>query len=180
MPSDSNYSSLARYTRQPLSKAVRPVAHVVDESWASDKLSDDEVEIARHEATVAPMLEEGELDADAIVVSPTGNSASAANNGEYGAMQCSVGLAGVFFVPRESDFVSYFHHRFHRCNIIQRNCMSYVMFVFYCMLKLEHRIAAERRRREEGWNDLGLDQIDANGVGVESSIPSRMTSQQEG
>ena len=121
MPSDSNYSSVARYTRQPLSKAARPVAlHVVDESWASDKLSDDEVEISRHEAAVAPLLEEGELDADAIVVSPTGNSASAANT------------------------------------------------------------AAERRRREEGWNDLGLDQIDANGAGV-SSVPSRMmSSRQEG
>ena len=83
MPSDSNYSSVARYTRQPLSKAARPVAlHVVDESWAADKLSDDEVEITRHEAAVAPLLEEGELDADAIVVSSTGNSASAANNGK--------------------------------------------------------------------------------------------------
>eukprot|EP00532_Pseudo-nitzschia_australis_P005993 CAMPEP_0168169688 /NCGR_PEP_ID=MMETSP0139_2-20121125/3772_1 /TAXON_ID=44445 /ORGANISM="Pseudo-nitzschia australis, Strain 10249 10 AB" /LENGTH=121 /DNA_ID=CAMNT_0008087125 /DNA_START=13 /DNA_END=378 /DNA_ORIENTATION=+ len=121
MPSDSNYSSVARYTRQPLSKAARPVAlHVVDESWAADKLSDDEVEITRHEAAVAPLLEEGELDADAIVVSSTGNSASAANN------------------------------------------------------------AAERRRREEGWNDLGLDQIDANGVGVGSSVPSRLSAQQEG
>ena len=125
MPSDSNYSSVARYTRQPLS--ARPVSlHVVDESWACDTLSDDEVEIARHEAAVAPLLEEGELDADAIVVSPTGNSASAANT------------------------------------------------------------AAERRRREEGWNDLGLDQIDANanGVGAVSMIPNnnnnRMSGQQEG
>jgi hypothetical protein len=130
MPSDSNYSSVARYTHQPLSKAVRPVAlHVVDESWACDKLSDDEVEIARHEAAVAPLLEEGELDADAIVVSPTGNSASAANNGEYGAMQCSVGLAGVSCVSRECDFISYLHHRFHRCNIILRNCMTYRIFI---------------------------------------------------
>lgn len=32
---------------------------------------------------MAPLLEEGELDADAIVVSPTGNSASAANNGKH-------------------------------------------------------------------------------------------------
>ena len=117
MPSDSNYSSVARYTRQPLSKAARPV---VDQAWASDKLSDDEVEINRHEAAIAPLLEEGELDADAIVVSPTGNSASAANS------------------------------------------------------------AAERRRREEGWNDLGLDQIDANGIGVGSTVPSRISSQQEG
>lgn len=59
----------------------RPVLlDIVDDSWAADKLSDDEVEIARHEAAVAPLLEEGDLDSDAIVVSPTGNSASAANN----------------------------------------------------------------------------------------------------
>jgi hypothetical protein len=82
--SDSNYASVTRHTRRPLSKASRPVVlEVVDEAWAADKLSDDEVEIARHEAAVAPLLEEGELDADAIVVSPTGNSASAANNGEF-------------------------------------------------------------------------------------------------
>ena len=37
--------------------------------------------------------------------------------------------------------------------------------------------AAERRRREEGWNDLGLDQIDANGNGVGTSVPTRMTNQ---
>jgi hypothetical protein len=53
----------------------------VDNNWAADTLSDDEIETSRPEAAVAPLLEEGELDADAIVVSPTGNSASAANNG---------------------------------------------------------------------------------------------------
>ena len=95
MPSDSNYSSVTRYTRRPFttsssssagssSSSTVPVAlHIVDEAWAADTLSDDEVEIARHEAAVAPLLEEGELDADAIVVSPTGNSASAANNGKF-------------------------------------------------------------------------------------------------
>lgn len=126
MPSDSSYSSVTRYTRRPFTSkskssagAVQVALHIVDEAWVADTLSDDEVEIARHEAAVAPLLEEGELDADAIVVSPTGNSASAANN------------------------------------------------------------AAERRRREEGWNDLGLDQIDANGNGVGSSVPTRMTNQQE-
>jgi hypothetical protein len=92
MPSDSNYSSVTRYTRRPFTSNSKssssagstiPVAlHIVDEAWAADTLSDDEVEIARHEAAVAPLLEEGELDADAIVVSPTGNSASAANNGK--------------------------------------------------------------------------------------------------
>jgi hypothetical protein len=37
-------------------------------------------------------------------------------------------------------------------------------------------IAAERRRREEGWTDLGLDQLDRNG-GL-NSIPPRVPTQQ--
>lgn len=93
---DSNYTAVARYARRPLSKTYHQVAlssdihnknisgnGVIDDdqAWVADILNDDEVEIARHEAAVAPLLEEGELDADAIVVSPTGNSASAANNG---------------------------------------------------------------------------------------------------
>ena len=82
MPSDSNYAAVTRH-RRPLSTAGRPhVLDIVDDEWAADKLSDDEVEVGRHEAAVAPLLEEGELDADAIVVSPTGNSASAANSGK--------------------------------------------------------------------------------------------------
>ena len=99
--SDSNYAVASRH-RRPLSSSAtgRPaVLEVVDDDWAADKLSDDEVEVQRHEASIAPLLEEGELDADAIVVSPTGNSSAAANT------------------------------------------------------------ASERRRREEGWNDLGLDQL---------------------
>jgi len=62
-------------------KASRPpVLELVDQAWAADKLSDDEVEVGRHEAD-AGGFEEGELDADAIVVSPAGNSSSAANSG---------------------------------------------------------------------------------------------------
>ena len=83
MPSDSNYAAVTRHQR-PFSTSGRPpVLEIVDDDWATDKLSDDEVEVERHEAAVAPLLEEGELDADAIVVSPTGNSASAANNGAF-------------------------------------------------------------------------------------------------
>lgn len=83
MPSDSNYAAVTRHMR-PFSTAARPpVLELVDDDWAADRLSDDEVEVGRHEAAVAPLLEEGELDADAIVVSPTGNSASAANRGMY-------------------------------------------------------------------------------------------------
>lgn len=97
--SDSSYVAVTRH-RRPFSTAGRPPAlELVDDEWAEDTLADDTVEIADYEAAVAPLLEEGELDADAIVVSPTGNSSAAANS------------------------------------------------------------ASDRRRREEGWNDLGLDQL---------------------
>jgi hypothetical protein len=83
MQSDSSYAAVSRFTRQPFSKAASHVTlDMVDEDWAADTLSDDEVETSRPEAVVAPLLEEGELDSDAIVVSPTGNSALAANNGK--------------------------------------------------------------------------------------------------
>lgn len=116
-PSDSNYVAVTRH-RRPFARpaAGRPNILLVDDSdkfdddqhfwtsvgasaWETDRLEDDDIPIARHEAIVAPLLEEGELDADAIVVSPTGNSSVAANN------------------------------------------------------------ATERRRREEGWSDLALDQF---------------------
>ena len=86
MPSDSNYAAVTCH-RRPFSSSGRPPILLdmtnkdADLDWATDRLSDDEVEVARHVAAVAPLLEEGELDADAVVVSPTGNSASAANSG---------------------------------------------------------------------------------------------------
>jgi Apc13p protein len=81
--------------------------------WPGDVLEPDDVDITRHEAAVAPLLEEGELDADAIVVSPTGNSSSAAN------------------------------------------------------------VASERRRREDGWNDLALEQfVEAAAAAASSSSAS--------
>jgi hypothetical protein len=114
-PSDSNYVAVTRH-RRPFARpaAGRPNILLVDDNdkieddqhfwtgssaWEMDRLEDDDIPISRHEAIVAPLLEEGELDADAIVVSPTGNSSVAANN------------------------------------------------------------ATERRRREEGWSDLALDQF---------------------
>jgi hypothetical protein len=106
--SDSNYAA-ATHHRRPFSTAGRPPA-LTDDDWANDKLEDDIMEISQFEAAVAPLLEEGELDADAIVVSPTGNSSAAANT------------------------------------------------------------ATERRRREEGWNDLGLDQVD-HGFSVATNLP---------
>lgn len=92
--SDSNYAAATRHLR-----ASRLIAASVDirKSTSSSKdtipdfsellfgaaacrLGDDDIPVERHEAAVAPLLEEGELDADAIVVSPTGNSSVAANN----------------------------------------------------------------------------------------------------
>ena len=106
--SDSNYAAVTRH-RRPVSTAGRPpVLDLVDDDWAADKLSDDEVEVGRHEAAVAPLLEEGELDADAIV-SPAGNSSAALNS-------------------------------------------------------------SERRRREEGWSDLALEQLD--GTNNNHSLPA--------
>jgi hypothetical protein len=88
MTSDSRYAAVKRHQMQAKHNSnnnnVRPIVlDIVDDKWASDTLSDDEVEVTMHEAAVAPLLEEGELDADAIVVSPTGNSASLANSGKY-------------------------------------------------------------------------------------------------
>jgi hypothetical protein len=78
--SDSNYAAVTRH-RRPFSTAGRPPAlDIVDDEWAADTLEDDTLEVAQYEAAVAPLLEEGELDADAIVVSPSGNSSAAANN----------------------------------------------------------------------------------------------------
>lgn len=81
MPSDSNYSAVTKHRRPLASNLGRPsVLDIVDDQWAADKLSDDEVEVGRHELD-AGGLEEGELDADAIVVSPSGTSSSATNSG---------------------------------------------------------------------------------------------------
>ncbi|KAL7572537.1 hypothetical protein ACA910_000360 [Epithemia clementina (nom. ined.)] len=94
--SDRNYAAVTRF-RRPYS--TRPPVWLDDPTWRSQRLEDDEVDVQRFESAVAPLLEEGELDADAIVVTPAGNSSVAANH------------------------------------------------------------AAERRRREERWNDIGLDQL---------------------
>jgi hypothetical protein len=77
--SDSNYNAATRHKR-PLSTAGRPPAlDVVDDAWAADTLSDDEIEVsAQREADLAQLLEtEGELD-DAVVVA-AGQNGSAAN-----------------------------------------------------------------------------------------------------
>mmetsp|Transcript_22590 Transcript_22590/g.62821 ORF Transcript_22590/g.62821 Transcript_22590/m.62821 type:complete len:133 (-) Transcript_22590:2154-2552(-) len=75
--SDSNYAAVTRF-RRPYSTAA-PV-YLDDPRWRSQKLEDDDIDVQRLESVVAPLLEEGELDADAIVVTPAGNSSAAATS----------------------------------------------------------------------------------------------------
>ena len=98
--SDSNYIAVTRW-RRPYS--ATPPVWLDDDAWRTTPTlpaeSDDLVDVQKYESAVAPLLEEGELDADAIVVTPSGNSSAAANH------------------------------------------------------------AVERRRREERWTDIGLEQL---------------------
>jgi len=76
--SDSSYSAVTRH-RQPYSTTGRPPAlEIVDDDWAADTLSDDDVDVETHEAAIASFLDEGDLDVDAVVVS-TGHSGPASN-----------------------------------------------------------------------------------------------------
>lgn len=153
MPSDSNYAAVTRHRRALNPKAARPpVLELVDAQWAADKLSDDEVDVGRHEAD-AGGFEEGELDADAIVVSPAGNSSSMANSGECGSALVNI------------------RERFRRVKACFTHTQLLCVSTFYTS-------AAERRRREEGWNDLGLDQLDRNGTAAALAVaPTRRSGQ---
>ena len=76
--SDSKNISTTKL-RRPISKPTNPRPSnldIIDDAWAADKLSDDELELSTGEAAIAPLLEdEGELD-DGIIT--TANSGSAA------------------------------------------------------------------------------------------------------
>jgi hypothetical protein len=77
--SDSSYSAATRH-KQSYSTAGRPPAlEIVDDDWAADTLSDDDINSGIHEATIASFLDEGDLDVDAVVVS-TGHSGPASNS----------------------------------------------------------------------------------------------------
>mmetsp|Transcript_5142 Transcript_5142/g.5664 ORF Transcript_5142/g.5664 Transcript_5142/m.5664 type:complete len:127 (-) Transcript_5142:621-1001(-) len=79
--SDSSYAAATRH-RQPASTSGRPPAlEIVDDEWAADTLSDDDVNCDAHEAAIATLLDEGDLDMDAVVVS-TSHSGSASNGAE--------------------------------------------------------------------------------------------------
>mmetsp|Transcript_25331 Transcript_25331/g.53402 ORF Transcript_25331/g.53402 Transcript_25331/m.53402 type:complete len:118 (+) Transcript_25331:167-520(+) len=75
--SDSKNSAVIKLRRQHPGTGRPSNLDIVDDAWAADKLSDDEVEVEQSEAAIAPLLEdEGELD-DAMVT--TTNSGSAAS-----------------------------------------------------------------------------------------------------
>ena len=76
--SDSNYAAATRHRRPQSISGRLPALDIVDDVWAADKLSDDEIDVERHDAAIAPLLDEGDLDVDAVVVS-TGQSGSVAN-----------------------------------------------------------------------------------------------------
>lgn len=76
--SDSSYIAVTRW-RRPYASPV----WLDDDEWrTTPTLSNevDDLDVQKYESAVAPLLEEGELDADAIVVTPSGNSSAAANH----------------------------------------------------------------------------------------------------
>mmetsp|Transcript_3736 Transcript_3736/g.5588 ORF Transcript_3736/g.5588 Transcript_3736/m.5588 type:complete len:118 (-) Transcript_3736:1769-2122(-) len=77
--SDSSYAAFTRH-RQPNSTSGRlPSLEIVDDDWAADTLSDDDIDCHQQETKIQNML--GDLDVDAVVVA-TGHSDSAQNDSE--------------------------------------------------------------------------------------------------
>mmetsp|Transcript_16174 Transcript_16174/g.30567 ORF Transcript_16174/g.30567 Transcript_16174/m.30567 type:complete len:117 (-) Transcript_16174:140-490(-) len=77
--SDSNYVAATRH-RKPTSLAGRlPSLEIVDDEWAADHLSDDEVDCRQQEASIQPLL--GDIDVDTVVVS-TGHSDTVQNDSD--------------------------------------------------------------------------------------------------
>lgn len=75
--SDSNYVAVTQH-RRPFSTTGRPpLLDLVDDAWAADKLSDDEIDTGRQEYTLQSLLEDDDMDSENIV-STTANSATAA------------------------------------------------------------------------------------------------------
>lgn len=72
--SDSSYSAATRH-RTPHSTAGRPPSlEIVDDDWAADTLTDDEVDCSGQEAAIAPLL--GEMDISDAVSALSGNQGS--------------------------------------------------------------------------------------------------------
>ena len=91
--SDSNYALTTRH-RKPYSTSGRPpTLEIVDDEWAAHTLSDDDLDLEQQEAVLAPFLDEGDLDVDAIVVS-TVHSGSAGPSSGGGAAATSGGGGG--------------------------------------------------------------------------------------
>jgi len=67
--SDSSYAAVTRH-RRPYSTSGRPPElERIDDAWAAESLSDDEIDVHRHELAIAPLLDDNDLDIDAVVIS---------------------------------------------------------------------------------------------------------------
>eukprot|EP00584_Thalassiosira_punctigera_P006442 CAMPEP_0172534238 /NCGR_PEP_ID=MMETSP1067-20121228/6682_1 /TAXON_ID=265564 ORGANISM="Thalassiosira punctigera, Strain Tpunct2005C2" /NCGR_SAMPLE_ID=MMETSP1067 /ASSEMBLY_ACC=CAM_ASM_000444 /LENGTH=80 /DNA_ID=CAMNT_0013319011 /DNA_START=28 /DNA_END=267 /DNA_ORIENTATION=+ len=66
--------------RRPHPGTTRPSnLDIVDDAWAADTLSDDDVSVSRGESAIAPLLEdEGELDDAVVTTANSGNAARGA------------------------------------------------------------------------------------------------------
>ncbi|KAL7554870.1 hypothetical protein ACHAWF_018415 [Thalassiosira exigua] len=74
--SDSKNVAAIKLRRRPPGTSRPPNLDVVDDAWAADALSDDELDATRGESAIAPLLEdEGELD-DAVVTAANSGSAA--------------------------------------------------------------------------------------------------------
>ena len=57
---------------------------MIDDAWASATLSDDDIDVDQQITIIAPILDEGELDVDAIVVSNRQSAATERRRREEG------------------------------------------------------------------------------------------------
>ncbi len=71
--SDSNYIAATRHGKPNSTTGRPPSLEIVDDEWAADHLSDDDLDCHQQEISIQPLL--GDLDVDAVIVS-TGHADS--------------------------------------------------------------------------------------------------------
>ncbi len=67
--SDSSYAAFTRHRRPYSSSGRPPELERIDDAWVAESLSDDEIDVHRHELTIAPLLDDNDLDIDTVVIS---------------------------------------------------------------------------------------------------------------
>lgn len=77
--SDSKTISASKLRRRHPGTSRPSNLDIIDDAWASDKLSDDEIDTAHGEHAISPLLEdEGELDDGIVTAANSGSAASSA------------------------------------------------------------------------------------------------------